>query len=55
MCNNFAIPITSDSVIPFMSVYLRNSQKNSWEPIILATQEAEVRRIMIQSQPGEIV
>jgi hypothetical protein len=24
-------------------------------PIILATQEAEIRRIMAQSQPGEIV
>jgi hypothetical protein len=24
-------------------------------PVILATQEAEIRRIMIQSQPGEIV
>jgi hypothetical protein len=24
-------------------------------PIILATQEAEIRRIMIQSQPGQIV
>jgi hypothetical protein len=24
-------------------------------PVILATQEAEIRRIMIQSQPGQIV
>jgi hypothetical protein len=24
-------------------------------PIILATQEAEIRRIMVQSQPGQIV
>jgi hypothetical protein len=25
------------------------------KPIILATQEAEIRRIMVQSQPGQIV
>jgi hypothetical protein len=24
-------------------------------PVILATQEAEIRRIMVQSQPGQIV
>jgi hypothetical protein len=24
-------------------------------PVILATQEAEIRRIVVQSQPGEIV
>jgi hypothetical protein len=24
-------------------------------PIILATQEAEIRRIMVQSQPGQII
>jgi hypothetical protein len=24
-------------------------------PVILATQEAEIRRILIQSQPGQIV
>jgi hypothetical protein len=24
-------------------------------PLILATQEAEIRRIMVQSQPGKIV
>jgi hypothetical protein len=25
------------------------------KPVILATQEAEIRRIMVQSQPGQIV
>jgi hypothetical protein len=24
-------------------------------PVILATQEAEIRRIMVQSQPGQII
>jgi hypothetical protein len=38
--------------------YLTNSQaaKCWWfKPIILATQEAEIRRIMIRSQSGKIV
>jgi hypothetical protein len=30
--------------------------RRQWlSPIILATQEAEIRRIMVQSQPGQIV
>jgi hypothetical protein len=28
---------------------------NMFTPIILATQEAEIRRIAVQSQPGQIV
>jgi hypothetical protein len=33
-----------------------NSARRQWlTPIILATQEAEIKRIMVQSQPGKIV
>jgi hypothetical protein len=27
----------------------------SWVPVILATQEAEIRRILVQRQPGQIL
>jgi hypothetical protein len=39
------------------SVLKFNTQaRNRWlTAVILATQEAEIRRILIQSQPGEIV
>jgi hypothetical protein len=40
------------------SKYFKNvfSAKCQWlTPIILTTQEAEIRRIVVQSQPGEIV
>jgi hypothetical protein len=31
-------------------------KKEQWfTPVILATQEAEIRRIMVQGQPGQIV
>jgi hypothetical protein len=34
----------------------RNSKRLQWlTPIILATQDEEIRRIMVQSQPGKIV
>jgi hypothetical protein len=33
----------------------RKSRRWSLTPVILATQEAEIRRIMAQSQPGQIV
>jgi hypothetical protein len=44
-------------------LYLKNTQhKKGWwarhwwlTPVILATQEAEIRRIMVGSQPGQIV
>jgi hypothetical protein len=44
-----------DAVVPF------SFKKQTWAghqwltPIILATQEAEIRRITVQSQPGQIV
>jgi hypothetical protein len=46
--------------VRYMSVILAIRslrQAGHWwlTPVILATQEAEIRRIMVQSQPGEIV
>jgi hypothetical protein len=34
---------------------LRPAGRRWFTPIILATQEAEIRRITVQSQPGQIV
>jgi hypothetical protein len=42
----------------FSEVNIKASQEaKCWRltPIILAAQEAEIRRIMVQSQPGQIV
>jgi hypothetical protein len=41
-------------------IYIFLSQKHkNWAPVaytvILATQEAEIRRITVQSQPGQII
>jgi hypothetical protein len=39
------------------SAILRKDSARCWwlTPVILATQEADIRRIMVQSQPGQIV
>jgi hypothetical protein len=37
-------------------IKIKNENRHWWlTPTILATQEAEVRRITVRSQPGEIV
>jgi hypothetical protein len=35
---------------------MHEEDRHRWfTPVFLATQEAEIRRIMVQSQPGQIV
>jgi hypothetical protein len=40
-----------------LGILLRKSLARHWwlMPVILATQEAEIREIVVQSQPGQIV
>jgi hypothetical protein len=41
---------------PFVETLLRISSQRQWlTPVIQATQEAEIRRITVRSQPGQIV
>jgi hypothetical protein len=47
-------------LVAFLFIFLcllRNSLAGHWwlTPVILATQEAEIRRITVQSQPGQMV
>jgi hypothetical protein len=38
------------------TVFKNNKSGHQWfTPVILATQEAEIRRIVVRSQPGQIV
>jgi hypothetical protein len=41
----------------FKYISLRETYSRCWwlTPVILATQEVEIRKIMVQSQPGQIV
>jgi hypothetical protein len=41
--------------VHYRKIRKREAGYQRFTPIILATQEAEIRRIMVRSQPGQIV
>jgi hypothetical protein len=52
------VAIQGNFILPMLEISLRSwgEARGQWlMPVILATQEAEIRRIMIRSQPRQIV
>jgi hypothetical protein len=45
------------NVVIFSHIFKTSCENQHWEltPVILATQEAEIRRFKVRSQPGQIV